>query len=92
MKIFEEYIAYETSTPKVVDANYVGDFSIRISFSDQSQKLVDFKSFIDNSTHPDVFKYKKEDIFKAFEIKEGNLSWNDFEMIFPLSDLYRGFI
>jgi hypothetical protein len=28
--------------------------------------------------------------FKKFKIIDGNLMWNDYEMIFPLEDLYEG--
>jgi hypothetical protein len=28
--------------------------------------------------------------FKQFEIIDGNLNWNDYDMIFPVSDLKKG--
>ena len=28
--------------------------------------------------------------FKGFEVVDGNLNWYDYEMIFPLKDLYQG--
>ncbi|MEO0331982.1 MAG: hypothetical protein AAF223_09890 [Bacteroidota bacterium] len=48
MKIIERY----TKEPKyknlaITKANYIGDFAIRIFFSDGHQKLVDFKPFLE---------------------------------------------
>ncbi|CAN5512853.1 hypothetical protein BH09BAC6_BH09BAC6_28110 [soil metagenome] len=31
-----------------------------------------------------------EALFCNFEIKDGNLNWNDYDMIFPISELYEG--
>lgn len=90
MKIYEEYVPYETSAPKVMRAEYVADYVIRITFDDSLQKLVDFKPFLFNSTHPDVQKFRNEEYFKGYEVKSGNINWYDFELIFSVNDLYKG--
>ncbi len=90
MKIYEEYVPYESKFPKVTDAKYIGDFAIRICFSDGHQKLVDFRSFIFDSPNPDMEKFKSEEYFKGFEIDRGNINWYEYEMIFPLKSLYEG--
>jgi len=28
--------------------------------------------------------------FQEYKLVDGNLNWNDYDMIFPLEDLYRG--
>jgi len=28
--------------------------------------------------------------FKEFQIIDGNLNWNDYDLIFPIYDLYQG--
>jgi hypothetical protein len=77
---------------EVKSANYIGDYAIRISFNDGNEKLVDFKPFLTKSLHPAIAKYLKEDLFKQFKIINGNLNWNDFDLIFPIHDLYEGVI
>jgi hypothetical protein len=52
--------------------------------------LVDFKTFLEKSSHPSIKKYLDEDKFKQFKVIEGNLNWNDYELIFPVADLYNG--
>jgi len=31
-----------------------------------------------------------ENAFLEFKIVDGNLNWNEYDMIFPLSDKYKG--
>ena len=33
-------------------------------------------------------KYREVEQFKQFSIVNGNLNWNDYEMIFPVASLY----
>ena len=75
-----------------MDANFIGDFGIRLTFNDGHQKLVDFKPFPERSKHPPSKKYLDETIFKEFRINNGNLDWNDFELCFPIDDLYNNSI
>ncbi|MEK6476408.1 DUF2442 domain-containing protein [Catalinimonas sp. 4WD22] len=88
MKITERYTG-EGSQIAVKEAHYIGDYAIRLAFSDGNQKLVDFKPFLEKAKHPSVQKYLDESRFKNFEIKGGNLDWNDFELCFPIEDLYN---
>lgn len=91
MKIVEDYqIPYQAETIRVEWAKYIGDFAVRVKFSDGKEKLVDFKSFLINSHHPSIKKYQKESLFKDFQILDGNLNWNNYDLIFPVWDLYQG--
>jgi hypothetical protein len=74
----------------IVKAIYLNDYAIRIFFSDGKNRVVDFKSFLSKTFHPDIAKYLNEKKFKSFKIVEGNINWNDYEMIFPIDDLYNG--
>jgi len=84
--------ASSNSILEIKDANYLGDFALRVKFSDGTERLVDFKPFLSKSQHPSIKKYFNEMKFKSFKIVDGNLNWNDFDLIFPISDLYRGYI
>ena len=90
MKITEEYIDYHADIIEIKSAQYIGDFAIRILFNDGFNRLVDFKSFLESSLHPSIRKYLDEDKFKTYQIVDGNLNWNDYDLIFPLEDLYQG--
>ncbi|MFM7105888.1 MAG: DUF2442 domain-containing protein [Flavobacteriales bacterium] len=90
MKILEEYNSDQSDLIEIKSADYMGDFAIRINFSDGVNKMVDFKSFLEASSHPSIRKYLSENMFKQFVIMDGNLNWNDYDLIFPIYDLYLG--
>lgn len=93
MRIIEKY----TNQPRqenlfITEANFIGDFAIRVTFNNGQSKLVDFKPFLEKAKHPALRKYLEEGQFKNFQIKNGNLDWNDFDMCFPISDIFRNAI
>jgi hypothetical protein len=90
MKITIDYNQPEEKTLAINSAKYVGDYAIRIEFNDGNEKLVDFKPFLTKSLHPSIKKYINEALFANFQIIDGNLNWNDYDMIFPVWDLYNG--
>jgi hypothetical protein len=92
MKITEEFNDNDIEIIGIISAQYIGDFAIRVYFSDGVNKLVDFKPFLESSLHPSVRKYLDEEKFKGYQIIDRNLNWNDYDMIFPMDDLYRGVI
>jgi hypothetical protein len=75
---------------KIDSAKYLSDYAIRIRFNDGNERLVDFKPFLSKSLHPSIKKYLDESKFSSFTLTDGNLNWNDYELIFPISDLYKG--
>jgi hypothetical protein len=77
---------------KIDSAKYLSDYVIRIRFSNGKERLVDFKPFLSKSLHPSIKKYLDENKFSNFTLTDGNLNWNDYDLIFPLSDLYNGHI
>ena len=92
MKITVEYKNTEENTEvvKVKQASYLSDYAIRITFNNGVEKLIDFKPFLSKSFHPSIKKYLNEKLFSNFAITDGNINWNDYELIFPISDLYNG--
>ena len=90
MKIIEEYTNLPVDLIEIKSAIYIGDFAIRVFFNDGFNRLVDFKPFLESSLHPSIRKYLDETMFNQFEIIDGNLNWNDYDMIFPISDLREG--
>lgn len=74
----------------ILKAEYKGNFRISFQFSDQTEKTVDFKPFLDSSKNGMTRKYLDEQKFKDFKIEFGDIQWNDFELCFPIWDLHKG--
>ncbi len=92
MRIVEDYTDAQTDVIEINSAVYIGDYSIRIIFNDGVCKLVDFKLFLESSSHPSIKKYLDETKFQQFIIIDGNLNWYDYDLIFPIADLYKGIV
>ena len=91
MKIVEEPTeVYGNEVIEIISANYSENHTIFIKFSNGIEKFVNFKSFLLKSGHPSIRKYLDEELFKGFEIIDGNLNWNNFDLIFPIEDLLEG--
>jgi len=94
MKIIVDYknADSEFNQLKIDSAKYLSDYAIRIKFNDGNEKIVDFKPFLSKSLHPSIRKYLDENKFSNFSLTDGNLNWDDYDLIFPISDLYKGWI
>jgi hypothetical protein len=90
MKIIEEPIVDYKIKFEVVSAKSTSGYKIQIAFSDGVKKIIDFEPFISESQHPSIRKYLDLELFNQFKIVNGNLNWNDYDMIFPLTDLRNG--
>jgi hypothetical protein len=71
-------------------ATYLEDYKIEFLFSDGMVKIIDFYDFLNNAKNPMTRKYLDKNRFKRFEIKYGDINWNDFELCFPIWDLHEG--
>jgi hypothetical protein len=88
MKITVNYNCMEgNSLPKVVNAEYINDYILDIQFSNGEIKRVNFGKFLKESLHPSIKKYLDKDKFNQFTIKNGNVNWNNYDLIFPIEDL-----
>ena len=74
----------------VTKAEYNFPHKIHLWFSDGAEQIVDFQPFLEKSRHPEIRKYLDTDLFKQFSIAHGRLDWNDFDLCFPIEDLYEG--
>lgn len=77
------------STINIVSAEQAGDFCIRLQFDDGTEQTVDFKPFLAHSIHPDIRAWLDPARFAAFRIEHGELVWGDYDLCFPVIDLYR---
>lgn len=67
-----------------------GDFKLLLRFSDGSERLVDFGPFLRGSSNPLIQRYLDAREFARFEVRDGDLVWGDWELCFPIADLYDG--
>ena len=72
----------------ICSASWACGYVLEITFSDGFSHKVDFEPFLAGSVQPEVRKYLDLDTFKGFSISFGNLVWNDYDLCFPIGDLY----
>jgi len=80
-------------TPQVVaivEVRHLGNYMLHLRFTDGHETGVDFAPFLHASQHPDVRKYLDDGQFARYQVEHGNLMWGDFDLLFPLADLYKG--
>lgn len=73
----------------VVSAALVGEHLMRIAFDDGTTQEIDFKPFLAHSRHPSLRAYLDPVRFASFRVEYGELVWGDYELCFPVIDLYR---
>lgn len=77
---------------KITKAELAGRYRLKLFFSDGKVQTVDFGPFFRASLHPEIRKFLKPTNFKRFTIHDGELMWGDFDLIFPIIDLYKNTI
>ncbi|MCB1764665.1 MAG: DUF2442 domain-containing protein [Candidatus Competibacteraceae bacterium] len=72
----------------IVAAESVSDYRLRLLFDDGMEQTVDFKPFLTHAHHPDLRSYLDPAQFSTFRIEYGDLVWGDYDLCFPIIDLY----
>jgi hypothetical protein len=72
----------------IIQANYLGRYSIELEFADGTRQKVNFEPFLKKSLHPEIRAFLNQDKFMQFRIEYGDLIWGDYELCFPVKDLY----
>jgi Protein of unknown function (DUF2442) len=76
--------------PSIQTAELMTDYKLQLHFSDGFAQTVDFQSFLNQSQHPSIRAYLQPAKFQSFRIKHGDLVWGDWDLCFPIADLYSG--
>ncbi|WP_114417774.1 DUF2442 domain-containing protein [Marinospirillum perlucidum] len=80
----------EESVPLSIEkAEQIAEYRLRLYFSDGHIQEVDLENFLFSSTNPHIQKYQDPEVFAGFEISDGDLQWNDYDLCFSLEDLYE---
>jgi hypothetical protein len=72
----------------IIKAESAGDYRLHLTFDDGKEQAVDFKPFLTRSQHPDIRSYLDPARFATFRIEFGELVWGDYDLCFPVIDLY----
>ena len=73
----------------IVAAESVGECRLRLLFDDGIEQTINFKPFLAHAHHPDLRVYLDPAMFSTFRIEYGELVWGDYDLCFPIIDLYR---
>jgi len=73
----------------VEKVNQLNDFKLELEFNDKTRQVIDFYPFLSRSLNPLIRKYLSPEEFSKFEIDQGDLEWNDYDLCFPIADLYE---
>jgi hypothetical protein len=79
-------------TVNVVAALQIDKYCLRLQFDDQTVQYIDFWPFLERSIHPDIRTYLDPERFAKFKVQHGELVWGDYDLCFPVMDLYRNTI
>ncbi len=74
----------------VVRAEHEGAYRLRLVFSDGTERTVDFGPFLCSSGHPAIRSFLEPDKFASFRVEQGDLLWGEYDLCFPVADLYEG--
>jgi Protein of unknown function (DUF2442) len=67
-------------------------YKLKLSFSDGTEREIDFEPFLRHSRNPMIRVYLDPQKFANFTLEYGNLVWDDYELCFPIADLYENTI
>ncbi|MBK8814993.1 MAG: DUF2442 domain-containing protein [Methylococcaceae bacterium] len=72
----------------IIEAEARGDYRLHLTFDDGKEQSVDFKPFLTRVQHPDIRSYLDPAKFAMSRIEYGELVWGDYDLCFPVIDLY----
>jgi hypothetical protein len=73
----------------ITGAEQVSSYELRLTFSDGTERIVDFEPFLRSSRNPMIRDYLEPSRFGNFRVEYGDLIWDDYGLCFPIADLYE---
>jgi hypothetical protein len=80
----------KNSIIQIVSAQAAAGYKLKIRFSDGTSRSVDFQPFLVSSSNPLIRAFLDRKRFAEFAVRDGDLMWGDYEICFPIADLYEG--
>jgi len=90
MSTIEPHGLVEGVSVEVTGAERISAYTLRLHFSDGASRELDFEPFLQKSARPEIRQFQDLSRFAGFRIQDGELVWGDYEMCFPIADLYDG--
>ncbi|MGH7180067.1 MAG: gamma-butyrobetaine hydroxylase-like domain-containing protein [Tepidisphaeraceae bacterium] len=90
MSRIEKHELKEGAGVEITAARRTGGYELRLNFSDGHESEIDFEPFLRQSQHLGIRAFLDPARFAKFAIEDGGLVWGDYELCFPLTDLYSG--
>jgi hypothetical protein len=84
-----EIILREGETIEIEYAEHIEGYKLQLRFSNGTERLIDFGNFLRKSLNPLIRKYLDIERFRNFTVEYGDLFWNDYDLCFPVADLYE---
>lgn len=76
---------------QVVHIECFENLTVRLCFSDNTERIIDIGSFIAKLPRSQYNKYLEWKNFKKATIENGNVVWGkNWDLIFPIEQLYNG--
>lgn len=76
---------------QIVHIECFENLTMRLCFSDHTEKIIDIGDFITKHPHPQYNKYLEWKNFKKVAIENGNVVWGkNWDLMFPIEQLYVG--
>ena len=73
----------------IIEARALSDYRLALQFDDGHVQEVDFMPFLSASHHPAIRAFLDPARFATYRIEYGDLIWGDYELCFPIADLYE---
>ena len=65
-----------------------GAIGYRLASMMAARRLLNFEPFLAASAHPAIRAYLAPDRFASYRVEHGDLVWGDYDLCFPIVDLY----
>lgn len=80
----------ENELLEITNANHLSRYALKLEFSDGTERVIDFEPFLKASRNPAIRAYLDPEKFSHFRLEYGDLIWDDYDLCFPIEDLYEG--
>ena len=79
----------EDAVIEVTGVEYISGYTLKLHFSDGFERNLDFEPFLRRSTNPMIRACLEPLKFANFRLEHGDLVWDDYDLCFPIADLYE---
>ena len=80
----------EAEVLEITNTEHLSRYTLKLEFSDGTERVIDFEPFLKASRNPAIRAYLDPEKFSHFRLEYGDLVWDDYDLCFPIADLYEG--